>query len=331
MRHKIVWIVVILNVLQACSIGASGVYRNETIEKEIRDEMKELNDRFFKAIASKDIAKVRSFMSDELLKSVSKKEMDSLMEQLMGPIQSDAYRVLDQYYVSNLNTGVQNILTSNKDSDNAYKIVYKALDREMYTVILIPEGQVHDIMVMAIYGKTSKGWKINILNFGQYKIFHKTAPEYYKMAKEAYHHSEMIDAVSYISMAKNCSTPGGKNFIYNSAPEITEFYNQVMKEANKQYSLPKTLSNIPSQPKLFRVYPEVFDDGVFPMVNYVSKIDFDDTITLRLEYEQVKREVNGLFSGINRNKKYVLYRAYKEIPDGMKMVKYYGFVDKVEE
>jgi hypothetical protein len=42
-------------------------------------------------------------------------------------------------------------------------------------------------------------------------------------------------------------------------------------------------------------------------------------------------EVSRLFTGIDKDKKYVFYRVFNEIPDGIKSVQQYGFIDKLTE
>ncbi len=49
---------------------------------------------------------------------------------------------------------------------------------------------------------------------------------------------------------------------------------------------------------------------------------------LRLENEKVKIEVNKLFTGIDKDKKFVFYRVFNEFPDDKKLVESYGFIDR---
>jgi hypothetical protein len=62
------------------------------------------------------------------------------------------------------------------------------------------------------------------------------------------------------------------------------------------------------------------DEGYFPMVFYLSKINVKDTVSLKDEYGKVKSEVKNIFTGIGTRKKYVLYQAYNEMPDGIHRV-----------
>ena len=75
----------------------------------------------------------------------------------------------------------------------------------------------------------------------------------------------------------------------------------------------------------------MIEGEIAPAVLYLTDINLDDTTALKKEYIQVKKEVNSLFKGINKDKKFVLYRALNEIPDGKKKVEHFGFIDRETE
>jgi hypothetical protein len=104
-----------------------------------------------------------------------------------------------------------------------------------------------------------------------------------------------------------------------------------MKEVNTKFTFPLTLDNIDTKPKVFRIFPEMINEGFFPMVYYLSDINIKDTTALKIENEKVKQEVGRLFTGIDKDKKFVFYWAFNEIPDGKKLVEHYGFIDKRTE
>jgi len=184
------------------------------------------------------------------------------------------------------------------------------------------------MLIMAIYGKYDNDWKINILQFGQYSLFSKLAPDYYKLAKVSYDKSYLIDAVNYIGLAKLCLRPANDFLQYQKEKEINEFYDKIMKEVNSKYQFPLTLDNIASKPKVFRISPEMINEGFFPMVYYLTDINLKDTTALKLENEKIKKEVGQLFTGIDQDKKFVFYWAFNEVPDGKKLVEHYGYIDR---
>ena len=72
-------------------------------------------------------------------------------------------------------------------------------------------------------------------------------------------------------------------------------------------------------------------EGFFPMVHYTTSINLKDTTALKIENEKVKNEIGQIFTGIDKDKKFVFYQAFNELPDGKKLVEHYGFIDKRAE
>jgi hypothetical protein len=326
MKQKTLLFILTVLICQSCHLGTSGTFKNDNISQDKREQIKTLNDKLFKAIINNDVSAVKALMSSKLLEHVN--DLDKLVNQVSTSFKADSYRILDEYNVHNSNTGTGNTLLSGISGDNDYIINYQALNKEMYVSLLLPNGLDNDLLMTVIYGNYDNEWKINILQFGQYSLFGKTASDYHKLAKSSYAKSYLIDAVNYIGLSKQCLRPANDFFQYQKDKEINEFYDKVMNEVNSKYQFPLTLDNIDTKPKVFRIYPEMINEGFFPMVNYLTNINLNDTVALKSENEKIKVEVSKLFVGINQDKKFVFYKAFKELPDGIKLVEHYGFVDQ---
>lgn len=327
MQQKTLLFILTILILQSCSLGTSGTWKNDHIDQDKREQIKTLNDKLFNGIINNDVTAVKALMSDKLLeKGVS--DLDKLINQVSTSFKADSYRILDEYNVHNSTTDIGNTLPSGITGDNDYIIHYQALNKEMYVSLLLPNGLDNDLLITAIYGKYDNDWKINILQFGQYTLFGKTAPDYFKLAKSSYDKSYLIDAVNYISLSKQCLKPANDFFQYQKDKVINEYYEKVMKEVTSKFQLPLTLDNVNTKPKVFRIYPEMINEGFFPMVQYLTNINLKDTTALKTENEKVKIEVSRLFTGIDQDKKFVFYQAFNELPDGKKLVEHYGFFDR---
>jgi hypothetical protein len=335
MKQKLLIIILTVLAFSSCKLGTSGVWKNDHIDKDKREQIKMLNDKLFKGLINNDVSTIKSLFSDSLLKN-SMNNIDALINQFSNSNKATDYRLLDEYYlkspiIGNITTfpsWLGRPTTSEKADDNDYVIQCKVMNKEMYVSAILTNGKDNDILIFVVYGKFNNEWKINILQFGQYSVFGKTSPDYYKIAKDKYEKSYLIDAVNYISIAKLSSKPAGVNFQYRLDKDINEFYEKVMKEVNSKYQFPFTLDNIPGKPKVFRIFPEMINDGFYPMVYYITDINLNDTTALKLENERVKKEVGRLFTGIDQDKKFVYYWAFNEIPDGQKLVEHYSFIDQ---
>ncbi|TDO99120.1 hypothetical protein [Flavobacterium sp. 245] len=328
--RKFLLIILIAVAFQSCNFGTNGTQKNESIESSKVQEIKLLNDKLFKAIMNNDIPGVKALMSDKLL-SVVNSDVDKLVGKISNDYKTDSYKIVDQYYVLNTAVDIPNTLISGVSGDNDYVINYKALNKEMYTVLLMPNTEYNHVLITVIYGKYGNEWKINILQFGQYTLLKKTAPDYYNMAQESYKKGYLIDAVNYISLAKECLKPASEFFKYQKEQEINDFSDKVFNEAGSKFTLPLTLENIESKPKVFRIFPQMTKDGFMPEICYVSNIKLSDTVALKVENDKVKIETAKLFNGIDKGKTKIFYGAYNEIPDGKKEVMQYRFIEVIKK
>lgn len=297
MQRTVLFILIVL-ASQSCNLGSSGTWKNKNIDQDKREQIEIINGKLIKAIVNNDVAGVRELLSEKLLEN-GNSDLEQLINQMSTHLKSDAYTVLDEYNVHNSTTGVINTLPSGVSSDNDYVISYKALNKEMYVSLLLPDGLTNELLITAIYGKYDNQWKLNILQFGQYSLFKNTAPDYYRLAKESYAKSYLVDAVNYIGLSKQCLSPANNVFRYQKEKEINEFYDKIMTEVAGKLPLPLTLENVDTKPKVFRVFPEISHEGFFPMVYYLSSIDHNDTTALKIENEKVQKEIGQIFTGID--------------------------------
>lgn len=326
MTLKTLLILFAVLLFQNCTIGTSGIWQDDHIDKDKRTQINTLNDKLLKGIITNDTNNVKALFSDLLINKGG--DFNGFINKLHDVIKTDGYRIFHEYDVRVVTTGNVTSIPSGFSDDNDFSISFQPANKESYVSLLFPKELENDISLLIIYGKYGKDWKINILNFGQYSLLGKNAIDYYKLAKVKYDKSYLIDAVNNIQLAQKLLQPNNQFFQYLKNKEINEFYEKVLKEANSKFPLPMTFDNIPTKPKLFKIYPEIVQGAFYPMVCYVSSINIKDTITLKKENEQVKKEVSRIFTGIDQDKQFVLYKAWKDYPNESTPVEYFGFVDK---
>jgi predicted RNase H-related nuclease YkuK (DUF458 family) len=330
MNKKTIFVILTMILIQSCNIGSFGVWKNNDIDVEKREQIKLLNDKLFNGLKHNDASAVKAMMSDKLLEK-SGKDMDQMVSHISSILETDSYRIMEECNVKNSTEGLNNTIPAKLSDGSEYVISYQALNKEMYASILLTNGPENELMILAIYGKYGDQWKLNILQLGQYSIHGKTAPYYYELAKKSYEKSYLVDAGNYISLAIQCLKPGNEYWVYKNDKEINSFYEKIKKEVNSKYQFPLTISEIKSKPKIYLICPQVVDEGVFPAVYYLSSINLKDTVSLKNENEKIKIEVGKLFKGIDKDKKVVFYFAVNEIPEGNSSVMRYGFIDKLTE
>jgi hypothetical protein len=325
---RIISLFVLLSVLfNSCTSADTTVWwENEDIEKEIKTEIKNINDTLVHSIYMGDVDVVKKLLSDVLLEKSP--DMDDILFTVSGLFTSEKYRILDEYYVKNSTTDITNTILS---GDGNYLIHYKALNKEVYVSLLAPESGDDELLITIVYGKYEDGWKINILRFGHYTINKKTALDYYEVAREYYSKSYLVDALNNMLLSIESLEPADDVFKYRKSDEIKEFSKKMKTETEAAYNFPLSLEEIDTKPQVFNIYPQRIDEGFFPMVLYLSAVNIDDTVALKKEYQQIKSVIGDYFAGIDKDKKYIFYRAFNELPQEDRKVDNYGFVDQLTQ
>lgn len=316
-----------------CHVGTSGTWKNGNIKPDIKARIDDLNKRLFKSIVTKDAAGVKQLMSKVLIENSGVK-IDTIINEVGNAMSTSDYDILDEYYTKNTTTNIPNTVLSANADNKDYTINYQALNEEMYTSVLVSKNAPVSFMILAIYGKYDNEWKLNILQIGEYKLLGKTAPDFYDEAQKLYNKGALVDAVDMIVMAAEIANPGGQQLKFKINDEMKDFYAKALKEANDTYKLPMTISGIKTTPQIFAVNPQLIDEdkrkGIYPVVKYKSIINLKDTSALKKENDALQKVIGHIFKGIDLDNKIILYQAVNQLPDGISMVKHYGFIQNIK-
>lgn len=315
--------------LQSCNVGTTGTWKDENIKQVLKKEIETLDKKVIEAVTTNNSDLLKSIMSDKLLEK-SGDNIDQLIQQASSIITTTDYKVLNQFQAKNSTIGIGNTVLSGVSGLNDYVIHYQALNEEMFISILIPKGGLDEFIVTNIYGKYPDGWKLNILQFGQYKVNSQTAPELYNQAKKEYENGYLMDAANNMFLSSRVANPANNFWQYQEQDEMKEFYEKVMTEINSKYKFPMTLDEIDSKPQILSIYPLGMAEGYFPMIEYLTNLDLKDTVQTKAEYENIHLEIVKSFKGIDKNKDYIFYKAFSQMPDGKTQIPTYGFIKELK-
>jgi hypothetical protein len=256
-------------------------------------------------------------MSKEFIDNTSK---NRLIELTSNRVKAADYTILDEYYTVNQYMDGDTIKPSNINI-TSYSVIYQGITHQMYLAFFVPKNKAiaNQDMITAVYCKYDYGWKLDNLDVRPYTINGKTAPDLYLQAKESYNKGYLIDAFNIASSAIVCSRPS-KLWKYNKETNFSYFYNKVMKEAMNHYTFPIAIQQVPTHPRIFRIFNQTTPDGDFPMIYYLSSIKLKDTAAIKQENERIKKVIGQIIPGIDQNKKYVFYSAFNEQPNAKKSV-----------
>jgi hypothetical protein len=321
-------------IVQSCHVGASGGWKDDHIDPNVRKEIEVLDKKLFESISTKDIAGVKSLMATVLLEK-SGNQIDTLVNSVGDAFKTKDYQLLNEFYTKNTTTNIGNTVFSGLTQSD-YIINYLALNEEMYVSVMVSKNLPVNFMVLAIYGKYKDGWKLNILHIGEYSMLGKTTPDYYNEALDFYHRGLLIDASDMIFIASQLANPAGTYLKYKNEDEMKSFYTKVVNEANTKYHFPIVVDQIKTKPQIFGISPQFIGEpghqGIFPFIKYKSDIPLSDTVNLKIENQAIQKVIAGIFNNIDQNKDYILYRAFDRFPQANipnSQIKSYGFIQKI--
>lgn len=310
----------IISILSACEQEqAPGTYKNAAIPVSKKEKFHELNDQFLKSIKANNLDDAKNMMSKELLDDNS---INRTMDLISIQSKAGNYKVLDEYYlVAKTDEPGSLVINADAKGDDAYTVQYnQSSTKENYIAFLIiPKEKANQWLITAIYGKYNYGWKLNKIDIGLYAINGKSAPELYKLAKAQFAKGYWVDAAQNMIAAQRCFHPNGQ-WQYAKENAMNQFFYDTQSKAGTKYHFPFTISEVASKPKVFRITTEDTDDGTFPMIDYVSAININDTTALKKENTAIKKVIGKYFAGVDKDKKYVLYTAFDDIPGRKKNV-----------
>jgi hypothetical protein len=192
------------------------------------------------------------------------------------------------------------------------------------------KDSVKDLLVTAIYGNYSGDWRLNILQFGRYKLFGENARHYYESAKFAFEQSYLMNAVNRMIIAKMLASPVNNFSTSLVEPEMKTLDKEINNAVESKYKFPLFFDNIKTRPAFFKINSYISNSEFYPAIQYLTSTPLNDTVALKSEYKLFKKEVYKTFAGLDKNK-YVLFQAYNEIAVDGKKSKSYGFLDSLKK
>jgi len=322
---KLYSFLLIVVALQSCLNNKPGIWKNDEISSGKRSNFDDLNKQLFAGLKVGDNKQLGFIESQELL---ADNYMNRQVDLISNSLKTENYKLLDEYYIVNKYKNFDTINAVPKGT-NAHKLIYSGTTHEMYIAFFVNEAAKDKWMITVTYSKYNYGWKLSDLDFAMYTINGKTAPELFEQAKESYAKNYLVEATNTMQLAGTLLRPS-QAWVYNNEKDISEFYAKLVSEANAKYKFPMVLEQVPTHPHIFRVFTTEFNKCYYPQIDYLSSIKLDDTVALKNENEQVKKEISKIFPGVDKGKDYVLYSIFNEMPSSTKSVDRFNINDKLQ-
>ena len=307
-RFKSFAFFVVLIILQGC-YQSPGEWKNEEINGNVRADFHARIDELITYIKYDQIKHVKGLLSRELN---SDNYTEQLVEHLSNRFKDDNYQLWEEYYIVNKYVDADTVKRGGKYI-NKYNLVFSQPAHEMYISFFLPKKTQNSYLISIIWSKLNYGWRVTGLSAEPYTKNGYTGPELYNLAKVAYNKGYLIDALLKAQLAGTCMNPISE-WQYPDADSLSDFSGRLIAVANEKYKFPFVLNAVPTKPKIFRVFNQDNDEGWFPMVHYLSSIKLKNEAAIRMENAQIRKVIGKIMPGIDRDKKYVQYSAFNELP-----------------
>lgn len=327
MLKKVIILILSIITLQSCNSHSNGTFKNDDIDRRKREEIKALNDKLFKAIENKDLVTINTLLADTLKKTVN---VNQFVSSFITNLKLTDYKILDEYNVMNNENKKDFQLSSDNHGVNDYDVKFTPLNKEIYTSLIISKDQDNEFLMLVGYGKYGEEWKVNMLYSGQYRLFGKTAPEYYESAKDANKTSNLVDAFNYSDVANELLKIKTEFFQFKNEKQIVEFFEKASSDFSTKYPFPLKLDNVSTTPEIYSLTTQISNGSISPKISYKSAIPISDELALKKENDNVKTEIGKMFTGVDQHKKYIFYMVSNEFPEVGKVAEQYGFVDTLK-
>jgi hypothetical protein len=322
---KLLGLLLVIFTLPSCEPEQPGSWKNENIAKSDREKFHRLNDELFKQLKVNNEKQLEYIMSKEFIDEPGKGRK---VELVSNRVKAASYSLLDEYYVINRYKNNDTIKTGTKGI-NSYTLNYIGTTHQMYMAFFIPKEGANKDMITAIYCKYDYGWKLSNLEVSRYTINGKTGPELLEQAKACYDKGYLIDALNTVESAIYCNRPSDV-WIYDHLGATRDLYDKLLKSTIEHYKFPLVITQVATHPRIIRISNQTTPEGDFPMIYYLSSIKLKDTTAIKHENEAIKKVIDKTLPGIDKDKKYVLYSAFNEAPNGIKTVEHFDMTAKLK-
>ncbi len=315
----------ILFFIYGCNPGGQ-VIQDGKISTSVSSEINALNEKLIAGFAAQDPSQVLPLCSEQMAKHGPNSFL-AIMQQIGKRFNTNTYHIQNQFYIKHATEGTTvKVGTGGKQG---YTISFQAANSELFVSVGYFDSKVQSPALIVVYGKYGNNWKLNILQVGLMQIEGKDANAWHAQAQTDMNKGCLADAANDMVLCNLVNEPANQFWHYAQENEFIEFDKRLTLALNKQYVFPLVFKNVPTQPQVFRIFPQVTNEGYFPMVVYKTNIKLTDTVALAKECDQMHQQIGSVFKGISAGKKYIFYRVCAKIPaDKNEQVPNHGFVRK---
>lgn len=306
--------------LASCNFNTTD--KDENIDPTLKSTIQKLNHKLIQILDKGDELRFREIASKALLESAND-SLTIILADFKDRFTNKKFTILNEFHQKNSAVNSDNIAIATNAHGHDYKISYKGLALESYVCTIYFEDKISESCFTLVYGKYGNDWKLNIMQGGVLTYEEKDAIDWYETAKAQHKKGHFIDAAISMSVANTIKEPGGKFWDYEETKDLNKFNDQLVQELDRKFKFPMPIKRVSSNPHILSIFPEIYDEGIFPTIAFQTRYELSDTAMLHKEFNELHEVIGKVFPGFDQNNKGVMYKAFYTLPKGDEQEQFY--------
>lgn len=289
------------------------------MKDDVRRPVEVLENKIFESLQKNDPTVMYNLYSTEAKKEHSLDDVKNGYESVRREMQNLTSQRFNDYYVTFNTEGKTVDLTELTNvsipptPDENYLLALKLQPKPSYISLYRTTTGVTDYLVSFVWVKEDSGWKLLWFNVGLYKLMGKSGHDWYLIAKQWAEQGYNAPAMMNLAVSTMLMNPA-PFFSYQEQFNAMSLVNTVQSNLVESVSFPLLFPQIKTKPQVYNVEPQLLREGLYPGIQYVTKVSLDDTAGLRKEAESLVPELELVFPGITKMASHVVFHAFAEPP-----------------
>lgn len=300
-------------VLWLCSCRPNVSLVDREIDAGIRASMDTLNSQVLDGVGKHNPALIQKVSSDSLWT----KDGQAINDQVRHNTKSfdpTHFKVRNQFYL--YHTGSDSVTTVRrfKGSEHDYIVTLQPQSAETAVTFGYYNAIPETFALTTAYGRHDGEWKLDVFQLGLLKIMNGDAIDWYHKAQQDFDQGYLADAGNDLLLCEELLRPAGNYIRYVKEKEINDLDLKLTSVITHRYPLPLTDSLVRTRPRIFKISLHRTDEGYFPFILYNTHLDLTDSAALSKECNAVCAHLGDLFKGLDQDKRFLFFRAYRDLP-----------------
>lgn len=311
MRIRVLLLLSFVALLQSCN--SETVTANKDIGEKLRQTIKAKNDSLLVAMQTSNLKTYKALGTEKFIKHLQAETRNVVWLYREGYLNND-YTIYDEYEVE-LPKAFKYVEIPSDQKKYTFK--YLAEEKETYVSLLTTSLYSNDYLLVVVYNKTDKGWKINDIEVSMFGHLKKTAKDYYDMAKKAEENNKIIDAFNYSLLAVKSLDESESMLTFDEDKSIKLYKNKLLSKVESKYKLPKAIEDIKTRPVVTGIMYVFTKEELLPLITYRTTIPISDSERIKDEFELLKARITDDFPDMDfKGKKKIMYNVESVTPNG---------------